>query len=93
MPTKRYSVSCKDLGHDGFQDGRVIKASDYTEAAMKWAHDEDVRSGDYWIVGGEHAHVTVTPIDNDFNQIGETKQMVVIVESVPVYTARLVVGA
>jgi len=90
---QRYVVTCKDLGHESIHDGRVFSATDYDDAAIQWARDEDHRSADYWIVGGQHAHVTVTPIDGEFNPVGEDKDMIVYGESVPVYTARLVVGA
>lgn len=90
---QRYAVHCKDLGHECCEDGKVFAALDYADAATQWAQQEDSGSADYWIVGGEHAHVVVTPIDGEFNKVGEAKQMIVTGESVPVYSARMVVGA
>ena len=89
---QRYAVHCTDLGHECHEDGKVFGAVDYADAASQWARHEDCNSADYWIVGGEHAHVVVTPVDADYRPNGEPKKMIVTGESAPCYSARLVVS-
>ncbi len=89
---QRYAVHCTDLGQECYEDGKVFGAVDYADAASQWARYEDCNSADYWIVGGQHAHVVVTPVDADYKKNGEPKKMIVTGESVPCYSARLVVS-
>lgn len=55
---KKYLVWCPELG-SGWEDGRVVIASDPEDAACIWARREDSSSADYWIVGGEGTTVCV----------------------------------
>lgn len=54
----KYEVWCPDLG-SGPEDARAFDAYDSAQAAEKWADWEDGYSADYWIVGGQDAHVCV----------------------------------
>jgi len=89
---QRYAVHCMDLGHECHENGKVFVAVDYSDAASQWARYEDCNSADYWIVGGCPANVVVTPVDADYKQNGKPKRMIITGESVPCYSARLVVS-
>ena len=54
----KFDVWCPNLG-SGPEDAMAFEAIDAEQAATKWADLEDSRSADYWIVGGEDAHVCV----------------------------------
>ena len=54
----KFDVWCPDLG-SGPEDARVLEAFDAEHAATEWADWEDGYSADYWIVGGQDAHVCV----------------------------------
>ena len=53
-----YKVWCVDLGSTE-EDAREVQAHGSDHAARVWASDEDRRSADYWIVGGQTADVYV----------------------------------
>ena len=85
----RFIVVCKELGQDFERDGRKIHAHDHFEAATKWAEDEDLKSAEYWIVGGNDATLEVTAVNHNYERSGPTIEIIVTGESVPVYTARM----
>ena len=67
-------------------DAEKVRARTPAEAAEKWAEWDDHRSADYSIVGGSNATVCVRRADG-----GEVLRYVVSGESVPSYSAKMVV--
>jgi hypothetical protein len=81
----RYRVWCPDQGEEQ-HDGQGITACDPPTAASEWAEWSDRTSADYCIVRGEDMTVMVHDLES-----GETRAWIVSGESVPHYSARLVV--
>jgi hypothetical protein len=82
----RYRVWCPDLGQEQ-NDGQACSAIDPRTAAEEWGEWCDRTSAEYSIVAGNDSKVLVLDLDS-----GETTEWIVSGESVPKYTARLVVA-
>lgn len=79
----RYRVWSETYGQRE-EDGREIEADTPQQAAEKWATLFDASDGDFNIVNGEPATVTVQDIAT-----GRVSVWFVHGEAVPVYTAKL----
>ena len=85
MSWRRYIVWCPDLGQTQ-ENGAKISAYDPSSAVEEWAEWTDRNSAEYSIVGSADATVEVLYLDS-----GKQRSWIVSGESVPHYTARLIV--
>lgn len=81
----KFRVWCEEYGQDA-DDARMVDAVDAEAAAEKWAEDQDSRSADYSIVGGQPATVKVQEATGHADS--PVQEFVVHGESVPHYSAR-----
>ncbi len=78
-----FRVHLEDWHGEG-ADGDKVFASDFEEAAEKWADWYDQGAGDYTVVGGDDVTVTVK------DEAGETRRIKVSGEATRSYTANVV---
>ena len=87
-----YIVWCPDYGQSE-EDGRTVHADCAQYAAQQWAHWQDYHSADYLIVSGQYTAVRVRLSDPASDDERKILRYLVWGESVPQYTARLIVDA
>lgn len=81
----KYIVWCPDDGEERDSGARAIEACNVYAACEEWAERDDCESAEYWLAHGNDKTVFAE------DEGGKLHQIIVSGETVPSYSARLIV--